>query len=232
MGKHFSPRIVTEGMVLCLDAANSESYAGSGTIWRDLSVSMTDFTLSGNPTFTLNNLGTFNFNGSTQYASIPANNNFNFTTSAIDFSIETWIYPTANGSVKAIVANWGQGGLNVSDSWLLWSNNGNLSFSWSPFSNINSLLVGSSAQLNKWTHVVVTRSGNVFSMYVDGTLATTASNSGTSNSSYSIEIGRYGSNASAYWAGNISLVRVYRNKSLTSVEVSQNFNATRGRFGI
>lgn len=230
MSVTYYPKIVTEGMVLCLDAGNRESYSGSGTLWKDLSAAGTDFSLSRSPVFSQGNGGILGFNGATQYASIPANNNFNFTASAIDFSIEAWVYPTATGSIKAIVANWGQGGLNVSDSWLLWSNNGILSFSWSPFSTSTPLLTGSTIQLNKWTHVAVTRSGNVFSMYIDGSLVKTASNSSTSNSSYSIEIGRYGTNDSAYWSGYLSIVRIYRNRSLTSVEVLQNYNATRNRY--
>ena len=36
MGLGHSPRIVTDGLVLCLDAANKRSYGGSGTTWTDL----------------------------------------------------------------------------------------------------------------------------------------------------------------------------------------------------
>ena len=32
-----SPRIITDGLVLCLDAGNTKSYPGSGTTWTDLS---------------------------------------------------------------------------------------------------------------------------------------------------------------------------------------------------
>ena len=37
MALHHSPRVVTDGLILCLDAASKESYSGSGTVWRDLS---------------------------------------------------------------------------------------------------------------------------------------------------------------------------------------------------
>jgi len=52
MSFHHSPKIVTNGLVLCLDAANKKSYSGSGTIWRDLCNNY-DFTIVNSPTFGL-----------------------------------------------------------------------------------------------------------------------------------------------------------------------------------
>jgi hypothetical protein len=46
------PDLVTNGLVLCLDAANKKSYSGSGTIWRDLCNNY-DFTIVNSPTFGL-----------------------------------------------------------------------------------------------------------------------------------------------------------------------------------
>ena len=46
-----SPRLVTDGLVLALDAANPKSYPGSGTTWKDLSGNGFDYTLIGTPTF-------------------------------------------------------------------------------------------------------------------------------------------------------------------------------------
>ena len=37
MGISYNPRTITDGLVLCLDAANTKSYPGSGTTWADLS---------------------------------------------------------------------------------------------------------------------------------------------------------------------------------------------------
>ena len=36
MGTTYNPAIVTDGLVLCLDAANKRSYPGTGTTWSDL----------------------------------------------------------------------------------------------------------------------------------------------------------------------------------------------------
>jgi hypothetical protein len=58
MSLQHSPRIVTDGLVLCLDAANRQSYAGSGIVWRDLSGGGNDFTIDGSG-FTYNSSGYF-----------------------------------------------------------------------------------------------------------------------------------------------------------------------------
>jgi hypothetical protein len=50
MSFHHSPKIVTDGLVMCLDAANRKSYSGTGTTWRDLCNNY-DFTIVNSPTF-------------------------------------------------------------------------------------------------------------------------------------------------------------------------------------
>ena len=58
-----SPKIVTNGLVLCLDAANRKSYPGSGNIWRDLSGNGNNGTLTNGPTFSSANGGSIVFDG-------------------------------------------------------------------------------------------------------------------------------------------------------------------------
>ena len=52
MGLTHSPRIVTDGLVLALDAANVKSYGGSGTTWTDLSGKGNNGTINGSPSYT------------------------------------------------------------------------------------------------------------------------------------------------------------------------------------
>ena len=54
MGLAHSPSIVTDGLVLCVDAANTKSYPGSGTTWTDVSGKGYDGTLTNGPTFSSN----------------------------------------------------------------------------------------------------------------------------------------------------------------------------------
>ena len=63
MGLSHSPSIVTDGLVLCLDAANPRSYPGSGTSWLDLSGQGNNGTLTNGPIFSSSNGGSIVFDG-------------------------------------------------------------------------------------------------------------------------------------------------------------------------
>jgi hypothetical protein len=63
MAFYYSPKIVTDGLVLYLDAGNQLSYPGSGTTWTDLSRSQTNGTLVNGPTFNTGSLGSIVFDG-------------------------------------------------------------------------------------------------------------------------------------------------------------------------
>ena len=67
MATYYSPKIVTNGLVLCLDAGNTKSYSGSGTTWTDLSESATNGTLTNGPTFNSDNKGSIVFDGIDDY---------------------------------------------------------------------------------------------------------------------------------------------------------------------
>ena len=70
------PNIVTDGLVLCLDAANTKSYPESGTTWKDLSGGNYDFTLDESG-ITHNSNGYFALadGGATLSSNITDNNN-------------------------------------------------------------------------------------------------------------------------------------------------------------
>ena len=66
MAIFYNPRTITDGLVLCLDAANTKSYPGSGTTWTDLSGNGNHHTITGSPPYNSTNLGRFTLDGSTQ----------------------------------------------------------------------------------------------------------------------------------------------------------------------
>ena len=84
-----------------------------------------------------------------------------------------------------------------------------------------------------WYHLVLSSSGSVTTGYCNGINQGTAAVGVTTNSIADYHISRRSSNsASEFMNGNIALIRVYNNRAYTSAEVQQNFNATRGRYGI
>ena len=67
MAFNYSPKIVTDGLVLCLDAGNPNSYPGSGNTWKDLSRGRNNGTLVNGPTFSGANGGSLVFDGVNDY---------------------------------------------------------------------------------------------------------------------------------------------------------------------
>ena len=84
-----SPRIVTDGLALCLDAGNTKSYSGSGTTWNDLSGNGNTGTLTNGPTYSSDNGGSIFFDGTNDYVSLVDN-----LGDPQQFTIEFWAYPT------------------------------------------------------------------------------------------------------------------------------------------
>ena len=70
---YYGPKIVTNGLVLALDAADKNSYPGTGTIWKDLTTNANNGTLVNTPTFSNSNGGTLLFNGTNQAIDVTSN---------------------------------------------------------------------------------------------------------------------------------------------------------------
>ena len=87
MATDYNPSIVTDGLVLCLDAANTKSYPGSGTTWTDISGKGYDGTLTNGPTFSSDNLGCIVFDGSNDRVDGVHNSELNLTQ---DLTVECW----------------------------------------------------------------------------------------------------------------------------------------------
>ena len=233
MGITYNPRIVTDGLVLCLDAGNTKSYPGSGTAWTDLSGRGNTGTLTNGPTYSSVNGGSLSFNGSNQYTTLSPGNTFAFGTQP--FAIEIWINFNSTGIAWYFIEarNSGQ-----TTNWALFMNSSS-KIEW--FTGTGSLFFNDglnptwSAGYNGWKQIVVSRentSTNGLKLYINGVLITSA----TDATNYSVSpttsyIGcRFSINEFA--TANFSKVSVYNGKALSAAEVSQNFNALRGRYGI
>ena len=76
MAVGYNPKIITDGLVLCLDAGNTKSYPGSGTSWSDLSGQGNTGTLVNGPTYSSADGGSIVFDGSNDYGSLSSLNLF------------------------------------------------------------------------------------------------------------------------------------------------------------
>ena len=226
MGTSYNSSIVTDGLVLCLDAANPRSYPLSGNTWLDLSGQGNNGTLTNGPTFSSTNRGVFDFDGTNDY--VACGNLDSYLTGITDVSFMTYATTDIVDSNTRIIAGRYEG----SNGWEMFIHTTNV-LRWGGRENTSLFIaVESSFQLNtnQWYFFAGTKQGNVWNLYIDGNLhsSTTAGNGTTTFVSKPLSIGRqFGS---YYWNGKIANTLVY-NRALSADEVRRNYNATRGRYG-
>lgn len=229
MALQHSPSIVTDGLVLCLDAANPKSYPGSGTTWRDLSGRENNGTLGSLVTFSSSNSGRLSFVGSQTNSKVDlvAGSDFNFGTA--NMAIECWV--TWDGTYQGVAPGLGRSIYSTGASGSL-DQIGIFTGAGVYFGGVANDVAANYPVANAWSHIVATRIGTTIRIYINGVetaSGTQASAIGSSVMNPTVGIRR---DTAHPWLGNISVFRIYKNKGLTESEVSQNFNALRGRFGI
>jgi len=227
MAFQFSPKIVTDGLVLFLDAANTKSYPGSGTVWNDLSRGGNNGSLVGSPTFNSSNGGTIVFDGINNFVSVPDSNSWDFTNS---LSMECWVYVNSYDPEGVMFVHQ-QSGLSYG-GFEFWVQNTNvIRFG----KNGITPIIASSGVFTTgvWNHVVVTIDGTVGRIYLNTVVVgNTSTATVPDNVTGQLRIGSYTNTGFYELNGRLSCLRIYKDKALTSSEVLQNYNATKSRFGL
>jgi uncharacterized repeat protein (TIGR02543 family) len=219
---------VTSGLKLNLDAGDTESYSGSGTTWTDLSGNGKTATWQASPTFSNANGGTFNLNGTTQFAS----------TSSIAsdvFTVEVWAkFNALNNNYACLVTNVYTGD-KINYALCFWGN----STIRAGYHQTGTGWVGGNTGaftpvVGTWYHFVysVNKIGANYigTLYVNNAAitGTTSSTIAPGSDAAGMRIGREWTNA-YYVNGSIPVVRIY-NRALSTAEISQNYNALLPRF--
>ncbi len=227
MASNYSPKIVTDGLVLCLDAADKNSYPGSGTTWSDLSGNGNDGTIT-NATFSTAGGGSMDFDGSGDYCTVSHDSSLQFN--GANFHIAAWIQTTSTeGNWHGIVSKYG----GTTDWWIqLNPTSRYVGFGWVG----SGYLTASSNAVNdgEWHYVSCQRTGDTTGeIYVDGVLIAsgTAGTAGGCASSNNVRVGWIDSISNREFDGKIAGVHIL-NRALSAKEVSQNFNAQRSRFSV
>jgi hypothetical protein len=237
--------IVANGLVLNLDAAKRDSYPGSDIVWNDLSGNNRNGTLTSSPTYSSANGGSIAFNGTSSYCAFSGNT-FNFSPGTTgELSLEIWVYPTgpyttylSEPPTTNLGGLFGQGFFNANIGWGIGvdttSGVNNFQFQ---VRNIGAISAPrSSFTNNNWYHVVGTFTRNENTrLYMNGSLVASASNANIGNltitpNNNNAAIGR-GGGIPFYAGGNVASARIY-NRPLSPTEVTQNYNALKGRFGL
>ena len=256
----YSPKIVTDGLVFAVDAANTKSYPGSGTTWSDL-IRDKDATLTNNPTFSSTNGGVIQFDGTDDYALTTFSDIYTYMGA---FTISYWIKTTST-ALGAIfgVASGDTGAPNFySEAFTVVTNRSttaNVSGytrlflrDEGPFGNgssLNTFQASWNDAINdgNWHHVSISYNNlatPVATVYKDGvsqTITYLPADRDQINLSYvnnpaerDPAIGAAYSRddlATSYLDADIAVLSFY-DRILTSAEVTQNYNALKGRFGL
>jgi hypothetical protein len=215
--------IVTSGLTVNLDAGFTPSYPKSGTSWTDLSFSGNNATLINGPTFNSSNGGSIVFDGVDDIVTTTYVSTNTYTFSA-------WFKTNVVSSGYRNIISIPSGNYVLI---LLDTSTPNLGF-WAPDSSANgSNLSTPTISTNTWYNVVFVREGNNitggYKAYLNGILYGNA-NTVTWSTTEGLSVGGR-ADAPQPLNGNISQVLIY-NRALSSNEITQNFNAQKGRYGL
>jgi hypothetical protein len=225
------PQIATNGLILNLDASNSSSYIGSGTTWTDLSSTGNNGTLTNGVAYSSSNGGIMTFDGVNDYVEMGGNSVFNLT----NITISTWVKldtTTGNNFILSRYYN-----TTTDNGWSIYYNPTTQKLRFDGRESSVAYIGNESNNnysVNTWYNVVCVKSNLTWSIYVNGTLDM-SQNIGVGNIAFSINNMQVGgsllSYASNYGKNSIGSVNIY-NRALNSTEITQNFNATKSRFGL
>jgi hypothetical protein len=216
------PNIVTSGLTTILDAGFIPSYPRTGSTWYDLSGNVNDGTLLNNPTFTTSNNGYFTFNGTNQVATLTSLN------LQQNFTLSGWFNPNVlNG-----FAMFGQGITSANQGLHVWYIS-NTVIRFGMYANDTDFTVSTST--GNWYNIVCTYSNSspyTKQLYINGVAQTgnvisAAAYVGTGT----FRLGATYSSAGNYGNGSYSGMKTY-NRILSQTEITQNYNALKGRYGL
>lgn len=220
------PLIATQGLILHLDVGNSASYPGSGTTWTDLSNNSPAVTLQSGVTF--NTGGFLTFDGT-------ANGYADFTATGVSTTTTVEMLVKLKSFTSVMPFGW--------NSYDVFTSGGSMGYNTAAADvyGISSATVTSLGLLNNWKHYVFEMRSDVSytnnKIYVNTVAQTLSQVTGTENAA------NRGFNAGAgRLAGwrldnnyrmpmDLAIFRVY-NRALSQEEITKNFNAFRGRFGL
>ena len=224
MAFNYSPKTVTDGLVLYMDAANSKSYVSGSTTWNDISRGGNIGTLLNGPTYNSSNSGNIVFDGTDDYVTVTEIGQLT------RFSIESWFRPTTHPNNLAAVVTSVYPGTNGTVNFKIGYEGGS--------GMVGGTYIGGwfltpsvPTTLNTWQQVIFTYNGSSLAIYSNGVSGGSNAFVGTPNSGGDgIRIGRRWDTAD-YFTGNIAITRIY-NRALSQQEITQNYNATKTRFGL
>ena len=231
-----APPIVTNGLVLALDAGNTKSYVSGSTIWNNLANSLLSSSLVNGPTFNSQNGGSIVFDGVNDYGIINSVNLSNTDKITVDI----WLRFTTTQTL--LIAEHSTN-FNNNNAFLIDINEyspSGFQFSDKGSQGYNIAYTGGGFADGKWHNFITTVDRSLsgtqqIQIYADNTLNTIQSPAYQSDitgsfSTFDLYLAsRAGS--TYFYSGSMASFKLY-NRALSRQEITQNYNATKTRFGL
>ena len=213
---YYLPNIYTQGMIARYDAAEPNSYSGSGTAWNDISGNANNGTLVNSPTYATTNGGQFSFNKSNQYVTLP-----NGLISTNDFTVIMWVKGDGTGGAQTIMANYPAGNFQLFYG---------AAYVGMYLGNSSAYADASLWYSSNIVQFAALRSGFDTAVYINGNLIKTGSASSSVGGAVTFRMGTNTSGGEQY-GGTIYTCQVY-NVALAGTSIYQNYLAMKTRFGV
>ncbi len=232
-GKQIEPTsIVTSGLVFNLDASRTSSYPNTGTTWTDISGNGNNGTLYNGAIFGTASGGQISFDGVNDYVTNGIITNLNLT----NITISSWarVKGVGSGGYSPIVSRYFD--TTNHNGWEIYMTS-DRKWNFGGRENSSTYLhvkTDTIYSYNVWYNVTCVKSGSNWSIYINGVLEKTLS-LGLGNVSFGSNTLNIGASKAPWWNdygfSDISQVMIH-NRALTATEITQNFNATKSRFGL
>ena len=230
----FKP-IVTDGLVLNLDAANRRSFVSGSTVWNDLSGRGNTGTLNGPtgglPSYSSANGGSIVFDGTDDYVNCGTVNSLG-SNPALPFSVSVWVKKNVNGTASVFEK---YQGITITGVWgwlvRLDQPSTNDVFLYLNKSQVSEsvILATGVLSLNTWINITFTYDGSFGYLYINGVFKSSGATTGGTISTRNFNLGILSVNNGLPLNGNIGNVLGYT-KTLSATEVLQNYNALKNRY--
>jgi len=247
MSFHFSPNIVTDGLILCYDPANTKSFVSGSTSLYDLTTNKYDGLLVNGPTYSGVNYGTISMDASNDEIGFPDIGNITNGTVSIWFrnnlnvtsaSTVSWLFWFGSGgtvsNMRVVFGDIG-GGLSA-ELFTVYLPNFSTTSTIAGRWFASSLPISGSSIPSAWHNIVIARDSSGTRTYFDNTLLGVPDFGQNINlettSSIPFSVSGWNNNRIGYLGnGLVSHFTIY-NRGITTQEVSRNYNALKNRFGL
>jgi hypothetical protein len=227
--------IVRDGLVLNLDTAKADSYPRTGTTWRDISGNQNNGTLTNGPTFDPDNGGNIVFDGVNDFINLSSYVNNSIWNSTFPFGLTIDVvfrlktpFPSTNDGRTIISRTSGGAGTNTFNFSIQSNLKHRLWINTSPGISSNTTLLVDTIY---HTTVIWDRTHVIY--YINGILDSISSYAPnpTLSTHNNLTVGNWVPQNGWQFPGKIYYLKFY-NRALTAQEVLQNYNATKGRYGL